>query len=477
MIGVDQQLERLLRKQLDDCDCQIFTAANSASAMTALGAKSFALVLVAEVLPEGRGIEFIRHTSKRFGNSRFVLVGNGEQLRTVVDAVQSGARDFLPLPLEPDGVSTLMERLEAGERREYDRVRQAADGFEEILTISPALKRAIAQARQVAPFDAPVLLVGETGTGKELFARAIHGASPRAGSSLVTVNCATMSEASIEIELLGHTRAASSGADQSPSPLVHLGMSREPAAGTLVLEDIDQLGANLQTKLLRFLRAAENGRMGADESLGAGVRLIATTDADLCEAVKRGKFRADLYYRLAVFPITIVPLRERREDIVLLARHFLQLLAARLDSLTPRLDAGAVDLLIGCDWPGNIRQLINVLERAMILHRNEDLAAAHLAPMLEAPKPGPSVASASNPILGWELPLEGINLDVLERDLMLQALARAEGDITRAAALVGPSRSSFRRRTSKLMGRSPTLKISEGSLKTSLYEMVQRRIN
>lgn len=475
MIGVDLQLEQLLRKQLDDCDCEVFTAANSASAMTALCTKIFNLVLVAEALPECRGIEFIRHASKRFAGSLFVSVASGEQLRTVVDAVQSGARDFLPLPLEPDGVSTLMERLEAGERREYDRGRQAADGFDEILTISPALKRAIAQARQVAPFDAPVLLVGETGTGKDIFARAIHGASSRAGSSLVTLNCATLSEASMESELFGHTRAAYAGADQSPPQ--HLGRVREAAAGTLVLKDIDQLGATLQTNLLRFLRAAENGQTGADEPSGASVRIIATTDADLCKAVKRGKFRADLYYRLAVFPITIVPLRERREDIVLLARDFLHLLAARLDSITPRLDASAVDLLIGCEWPGNVRQLINVLERAMILNRNQDLAAAHLAPMLEAPKPAPPVAPASSPILGWKLPLEGVNLDVLERDLMMQAMARAEGDIARAAAMVGLSRSAFRRRTSKLMGRSPTLKMSEDRLKTSLYEMVQRQIN
>ena len=230
MIGVDQLLERLLRKQLDDRNFQVITAVNTASALAALGAKCFDLVLVAEELPEGRGIEFIRQTAKRFVESRFVLVGNGEQLRTVVDAVRSGAHDFLPLPLEPDGVRTLLERLGNGKRREYDLERQAADDFENIITISPALKRAIAEARQVAPFDAPVLLLGDSGTGKELFARAIHGASRRARSPLVALNCANLPEALLESQLFGHVRGAFTGADQSHAVFVG-----EAAGGTLTV--------------------------------------------------------------------------------------------------------------------------------------------------------------------------------------------------------------------------------------------------
>lgn len=472
VIGVDQFLERLLRKQLDDRNFQVITAVNTASALAALGVKCFDLVLVAEVLPDGPGIEFIRQTAKHFAGSRFVLVADGAQLRTVVDAVHSGAHDFLPLPLEPDGVPTLLERLGNGKRREYDLARQAADGFENIITTSLALKRAIAEARQVAPFDAPVLLLGDSGTGKELFARAIHSASRRARSPLVALNCANLPEALLESQLFGHVRGAFTGADQS-----HVGFVGEAAGGTLFLDEIGELGANLQAKLLRFLQEGEYRPVGAGKSLRADVRFIAATNVDLCKAVERGTFRADLYYRLAVFPIAIVPLRERREDIMLLASHFVRLLAARLGSREPEIEPGAAELLTSFAWPGNVRQLANVLERAMILYRDQDLEASHLALLLEAPKTELCVAPSETPLLGWELPLHGVNLEALEHDLLLQALARAEGNITRAATLVGLSRPAFRYRISKLMGGPASAEIAERSLKSNLYDMIQRRIN
>jgi len=472
IIGVDQQLERLLRKQLDDLNFQVITALNSASALTALGVKCFDLVLVAEVLPDGRGIEFIHQTAKRFIGSRFVLVADGDQLRKVVDAVRSGAHDFLPLPLEPDGVPTMLERLANGKRREHDLAQQAADGFENIITISPALKRAIAEARQVAPFDAPVLLLGDSGTGKELFARAIHGASRRARSPMVALNCANLPEALLESQLFGHVRGAFTGADQS-----HVGFVGEAAGGTLFLDEIGELGANLQAKLLRFLQEGEYRPVGAGKSLRADVRFIAATNVDLGKAVERGTFRAGLYYRLAVFPIAIVPLRERREDIMLLANHFVRSLAARLGSREPEIEPAAAELLTSFAWPGNVRQLANVLERAMILYPDQDLDASDLALLLEAPKRELSVASSESPLLGWELPLDGVNLEALEHDLLLQALARAEGNITRAATLVGLSRPAFRYRIGKLMGGPATAEIAQGSLKSNLYDMIQRRIN
>jgi len=472
MVGVDQMLERLLRKQLGDRNFHAVTAVNIASAQAALEAKCFDLVLIAEVLPDGRGIEFIRNTAKRFVESRFVLVGDGDQLRTVVDAVRSGAHDFLPLPLEPDGVRNLLERLGNGKRHEHDPARQVADGFDNIVTMSPALQRAIAEARQVAPFEAPVLLLGESGTGKELFARAIHGASRRARSHLVALNCANLPESLLESQLFGHVRGSFIGADHS-----HNGIVGEAAGGTLFLDEIGELGANLQAKLLRFLQEGEYRPIGASKSLRADVRFIAATNVDLGKAVERGTFRADLYYRLAVFPIALAPLRERREDIPLLANHFLHLCAARLGCREPRLEQTAVELLIGFSWPGNVRQLANVIERAMILHRDQDLAACHVAPLLEAPKPEPCLTRREGPLLGWELPAEGINLEALEHDLLLQALARADGNITRAATLVGLSRPAFRYRISKLVGEPAPAETAERSLKSNLYDMIQRRIN
>jgi DNA-binding NtrC family response regulator len=466
IISGDQQLEYSLRQQLNESSFRVVSAINADSAMVALRIKNFDLVLVAEMLTEGQGVDFIRGTAKRFGDTRFVLIANVDQLRTAVDAVQAGAHDLLPLPLESDGVPSLLARLAKARRRERDLERPPIDAFENILTISPAITRAIAEARQVAPFDAPVLLIGEPGVGKELFARAIHAASSRARSGVASLDCATLSESSLESELTAF----------------------EPdTSGTLILNDIDKLPVKLQASLQRFLEDRDCGRP-EEKGLRADLRFIATTDCDLYGAVKRGAFRADLYYRLAVFPITIAPLRERREDIALLARHFVQLLAARLDTITPRLEASALELLLGFGWPGNVRQLGNVLERAMILHRNHDLTAAHLAPLLQAPPHlapllqapphlGPSDTTATTTFFGWELPLEGINIDVLQRDLMLQAMARTGGNVARAATLVGLSRTAFSSRINRLMGHLAKKEIPQSASKPSLYDMIQRQIN
>jgi DNA-binding NtrC family response regulator len=451
-------------------------ALNADSALAALEMRCVNLVLVAEALPDGPGIDFIRETAKRFTASRFVLVADGDKLRKVVDAIRSGAHDFLSLPLEPDGIPTLLERLGNDKRRNYKLAQEPSDGFENIITASFALKRAIAEARQVAPFDAPVLIQGDSGTGKELFARAIHSASRRANSPIVSLNCANLPEALLESQLFGHVRGAFTGADQS-----HTGFVGEAAGGTLFLDEIGELGPNLQAKLLRFLQEGEYRPLGAGRSRRADIRFIAATNVDLCKAVERGIFRADLYYRLAVFPIVLVPLRERREDITLLTNHFVRLLASKFGCREPRIEPCAAELLINFEWPGNVRQLVNVLERALILYRDQDLDASHLAPLLEAPKPELSTRPSEGPLLGWELPLLGVNLEALERDLMLQALARAEGNVSRAATLVGLTRAAFRYRIGKLMDEHANAEIAhrnlKQTLKQNLYDMVQRRIN
>jgi len=454
IVSGDYELEHRIRRQLDQSSFQVISAINADSALVALQVKNFDLVLVAEMLTEGQGVDFIRQMAKRFGDTRFVLIANGDQLRTAVDAVHAGAHDLLPLPLESDGVPSLLARLAKAQRRKQDLACPSGDAFENILTISPAITRAIAEARQVAPFDAPVLLIGEPGTGKELFARAIHAASSRARSKVAALDCASLSESSLENTLC-----------------------ETDTSGTLILNEIDKLSPKLQARVLHFLEDCDSARP-EEKGLRADLRFIATTDCDLYRAVKRGAFRADLYYRLAVFPITIAPLRERREDIALLARYFVQLLAARLDTVTPRLEPSALELLLGFGWPGNVRQLGNVLERAMIMHRNQDLTAMHLAPLLQAPQHAiASDITGTTTFFGWELPLEGVNIDALQRDLMLQAMARAGGNVARAATLVGLSRTAFSSRINRLMGHPAKEEGASPASKPTLYDMIQRRIN
>ena len=477
VIDADPQSERVLRIELSQNGLEVRSATSVAAALYELQKRHFDLIFVAATLHDVDGTEFIQQTAKLFDKSRFVLVGDGAEPQAVVEAVRAGADEFLALPVGGDEIRDLLDRLGSeGKRRERNLAARAVGDFEDIVTISPVLKRAITEARQVAAFKTPVLLLGESGTGKELFAHAIHAASPRAGGPLVALNCANLPEALLESQLFGHVRGAFTGAQQS-----HAGFVGEAAGGTLFLDEIGELGPGLQAKLLRFLQEGEYHPVGASKSQRADVRIIAATNVVMAQAIERGAFRADLYYRLAVFPIAISPLRERREDVTLLARHFLDLFAVELGCRIPRIELAGAELLMNFEWPGNVRQLANVLERAMIIYPGQDLDAVHLAPLLKASNPGhygaPDCLPAPARMLGWELPLEGVNLEELQDSLMLQALGRADGNLTRAARLVGLSRPAFRYRISKLVGPSESAENAGHSSKSVLYDMVQRRIN
>jgi DNA-binding NtrC family response regulator len=477
VIGTDPQAERVLRIELSRQGLEVSAATSVAEALSELQTRHFDLIFVAARLHDVDGTAFIRQTAKLFTKSRFVLAGDGAEPRAEIEALRAGADDFLPLPVTAGEVSALLERSGGeGKSGEQALAPRAAGDFEDIVTISPVLKRAIAEAGKVAAFKTPVLLLGESGTGKELFTHAIHAASPRAGGPMVAVNCANLPEALLESQLFGHVRGAFTGAQQS-----HDGFVGEAAGGTLFLDEIGELGPGLQAKLLRFLQEGEYRPVGASKPQRADVRIIAATNVVMEQAIERGAFRADLYYRLAVFPIVIPPLRERREDVMLLARHFLDLCAVELGCRIPRIEPTGAELLMNFEWPGNVRQLANVLERAMILYSGQNLDAVHLAPLLKAANPGhygaPDCLPAPARMLGWELPLEGVNLEELQDSLMLQALGRADGNITRAARLVGLSRPAFRYRISRLVGAAGSAENAGHGSKSNLYEMVQRRIN
>jgi transcriptional regulator with GAF, ATPase, and Fis domain len=306
--------------------------------------------------------------------------------------------------------------------------------FQSIIGQAPAFRAALDQAARVAPAETTVLLTGESGTGKELVARAIHYASRRGEGPFVAVNCAALPETLIESELFGHERGAFTGADKRKRGRFELA-----AGGTLFLDEIGELAPAVQAKLLRVIQDRQYERVGGTATLAADVRLVAATNRDLEQAVAEGRFRRDLFYRLAVFRVHLPALREREHDVLILADHFLLELAGRMGRSEPRLSGEARDLLLMHRWPGNIRELQNAIERALILADGPLISAAHLGVVVPTAATGipsgPAAVEGPRPLIQ---PLAEV-----EKQSILEALRRAKGNKSRAAAVLGLSRGAL----------------------------------
>ena len=309
-------------------------------------------------------------------------------------------------------------------------------GFGRILGQAPNLREALERAAQVAPQETPVLLTGESGTGKELVAQAIHYASRRADGPCVAINCAALPDALIESELFGHERGAFTGADRQKPGRFELA-----AGGTLFLDEVGELAASVQAKLLRVLQEHEFQRVGGTATLKADFRLIVATNRNLTDAMAHGQFREDLYYRLSVFPIHLPPLRERGEDVVLLAQEFVRRLGERMGKGEPGLSRDARELLVTYVWPGNIRELQNAIERALIVSDGGLITATQLGltqPRL--PSGGASLPGVPTPSGVANQDAAAATLQELERRAIADALAKAKGNKTSAAAALGITR-------------------------------------
>ena len=323
--------------------------------------------------------------------------------------------------------------------RRVELLRESLDeryGFDRLVGQAPAFREALTLAAKVAPTDTTVLVTGESGTGKELVARAVHHASGRADGPFVAVNCAALPEALLESELFGHERGAFTGAERQKPGRFELA-----AGGTLFLDEVGELSLPVQAKLLRVLQEHEFERVGGTKTLRANVRIVAATNRELARAVAEGRFREDLYYRLNVFAVRMPPLRERGEDVVLLADVFVRTLGARMGKGEPGLSRDARDALLAHAWPGNIRELQNAVERALILADGDLVTAAHLG----LPG-GPSGAEPARPALepepgtAEEAPH---SLPEWERHMVVEALRKADGNKSRAARILGLTRSQL----------------------------------
>ncbi len=397
-------------------------AANVRAATERLERGAWDLVVADLEVPGGGGWEIVRTAKTRAPEQPVVLVGAKPCVATAVRAMREGCDDFLVKPLDRAAVDALLD-AHVPNRAVPTAEAAEADGrsLYHIAGRSPALLEAVALARKVAPTAVPVLVTGESGTGKELIAHLLHHHSRRAGGPYVRVNCAAVSESLLESELFGHERGAFTGAVARRE-----GRFETAHGGTLLLDEITETGPRLQAELLRVLEQQDFQRVGGSEAVRVNVRIVSTTNRELAAMVREGDFRADLYYRLAGVRIHLPPLRRRREDVSALVWHFVNEFAREAKRKITRIDPDTTALLRDADWPGNVRQLRNVVRTAMILGEGEVLSLAE-APWLRA-ELAERVDGTTDPSL---------RLRDVERRAILQALRLTDMHQARAAELLG----------------------------------------
>ncbi|MFN8652011.1 MAG: sigma-54 dependent transcriptional regulator [Gemmatimonadales bacterium] len=450
IIDDEANIRRMLAALLRAEGFVVHEAPNGPAGLIALESLDPDAIFLDLFMPPGPdGLDTLGHLRGKGCEAPVIMMSGKAQLADAVRAAQLGAFQFLEKPLSPEAVLvTLKAAVELGRTRSQNRaLRQALESRDEMVGESAPLKQVRQLIGQVAPTDARVLITGESGTGKELVASAIHRASRRAKEPFVTVNCAAIPRELVESEMFGHERGAFTGATER-----RLGRFELADKGTLFLDEIGDLNLEAQAKLLRTLETGVLQRLGAEQPTKVDVRVVAATNRRLDQAVTQGGFREDLFFRLNIFPIQLPPLRERLEDLPLLVAH----LAHRARPRQPQRYADdAMAALRQYPWPGNIRELANLVERLAILG-SETITRDDVAMMLPGagargvPAPAPRTdalprASANDPSLALtEL------LDRYERDLISDALTRAEGNVAEAARVLQTDRANLYRRMKRL---------------------------
>ncbi|MEY2668905.1 MAG: Acetoacetate metabolism regulatory protein AtoC [Pseudomonadota bacterium] len=436
VVDDDQSSRDLLSRILTTAGHRVTPLSDGREAVATLEAGILPDLVVSDIrMAEMDGLQVIDAFRERAPDTPVILVTAFGNIDGAVEAIRRGATDYLSKPYDVDAIQivvarALQHRALAMENRALRRGLRDRYRLDNVVGRSEAMLQVYKTAARVASTDATVLIQGESGTGKELVARAIHTASPRAGGPFVAVDCGAIAEGVLESELFGHARGAFTGAQ-----VARRGLFEEAHHGTLFLDEIGDIGPNLQARLLRALQEGTIRRVGTNEPIAVDVRVVAATNRDLEAAVKAGTFRADLYYRLHVVSIRIPPLRERREDIPLLAEHFAQKHGrAEGSAISPE----ARELLLAHDWIGNVRELENVVARALALNPSgvvlpEDLPDALRAPR-RAPAPGPAPDTSDRP-----------SLAELERRYASQVLQETGGNKTRAAEILGIDRKTLYR--------------------------------
>lgn len=439
LIVEDQAFQReMLRVFLIKEGHRVTEAENGEEALRLLGVNSFDLAILDFKMPGLNGLEALREAKRLNPEIDAVIMTAYGTIETAVAAMKAGAVDYITKPIDLDELSLLLNRTASRRRlvRENEALRrQLAEKGGDSVSIrykSPKMADLINLIGRIAPSQASALIQGETGTGKELIARMIHNLSPRSERPFIAVNCAAIPETLLESELFGHERGAFTGAVQR-----RIGRFEQADGGTLFLDEIGELGLHMQVKMLRFLQEREFQRVGGERTIKADVRIISATHQDLEARTKEGTFRDDLFYRINVVAMKVPPLRERREDIPVLIDHFIHRFALENRKRIEGIARDARDLLIKYDYPGNVRELENIIERAVVISRGTALSSEDLPFQDKAPSSGALDSETHEGALH-----QAVN--ALERQMIQDAMKKAGGNQTQAARLLGLSERMLR---------------------------------
>jgi two-component system nitrogen regulation response regulator NtrX len=421
---------------------------NAARALDLVRNENFDLILSDVVMPGKTGIEFLADLKKAGVKTPIVLVSGQANIEMAVQATKLGAMDFLEKPLSTDKLLVTLEnamkisRLQAENRELRDRL-----GKHELLGVSPAMQRSITQIDRVAASETRVCILGETGTGKELVARAIHDRSLRRENAFVTLNCAAVPAELIESELFGHEKGAFTGAAAK-----HLGKFEQADGGTLFLDEIGDMPVAMQAKLLRVLEEGEVERVGGDKPIQVNVRVVVATHRNLEDLVKQNAFRRDLFHRIYVFPLNLPPLRERLEDFPILVEHFARQVATQNGWKEKSFGKDAIDELRRYGWPGNIRELRNVVERLVLLAGEEPVGAADVRLILPVSGDSQTFGNGDAESIATSLGSGTLaeRTEQFEREVLLAEIRRQNFHMTNVARSMGLERSHLYKKCQQL---------------------------
>jgi two-component system response regulator PilR (NtrC family) len=408
------------------------------------------MVITDVKLPDGDGIEILRHVKSAFPETVVVVMTAFGSTETAVAALKLGAHDYLIKPFDVEELKIVVRNaLEKQQLVEENQLLKAEfrvqHGLDRIVGASPPMVKVFDLVRSVAGTASTILVQGESGTGKELVAKAVHALSPRRDAPFVSVNCAALPENLLESELFGHMKGAFTDAHQTKK-----GLFETAHRGTLMLDEVGEMPLSMQVKLLRALQERKVRRVGANDEVDVDVRVIAATNRSLEELVRDRRFREDLYYRLNVIPILVPPLRERKEDVPLLAKVFLDRFSREMNKAVTRISDEAMALLVRYSWPGNVRELENVIERAVAL----ETTGAVMQDRLPETVLTPQVAGAVVPDFDQGFSLDR-HLESIEAELLRRALEQADGNRATAARLLGVTPRSLRYLIRKHDGAAP----------------------
>jgi DNA-binding NtrC family response regulator len=429
---------------LGNSEFQVETAQDGAEALRKLDDGGYDVLILDIMMPNVDGLEVLRRVKETHPDIDVIMITGLSQIETAVQSMKLGAFDYIPKPFDPDELKLVVQR--ALERRRLlqenlDLKNEVSSKYrlDNIIGSSPQMQSVYRLIAKCAPTNSTVMLTGDSGTGKELIARAIHHNSLRKDKPFVPVDCTSLSETLLESELFGHVKGSFTGAVANKK-----GMFEMAEGGTLFLDEIGNISLTIQAKLLRVIQEREFKAVGDTKVKEANFRLITATNKDLKAMVAEGTFREDLFYRINIFPLRIPPLRERREDIPALAFHFLNVFSAELDKKVNEFSDGAMNVLTQYDWPGNVRELENTIHRAVILTTDHVIRRAHLVNILEMlPQLALDVPRTGDELKRIKKVAREKSVETIEKTFIVEALKRNSWNVTRSAEETGMQRANF----------------------------------